>query len=130
VSKEILDLKQSLLEDMVSYMKYGEADDESDPAYDPEYEVGYTQEHINHCSNIIDTLLTSLTKAPKENKNEFILKTVKIAVLDLNQLNEQCNGTMIETYEREQLCELIITAASNAGLVTDRDDITEGWRRW
>jgi hypothetical protein len=45
-------------------------------------------------------------------------------------LNEQCDGSMIETDQREQLCELLITAASNAGLVSTQYDITEKWRDW
>jgi hypothetical protein len=40
------------------------------------------------------------------------------------------DGLLIETDQREQLCELIIAAAQRAGLVSDVYDITEEWREW
>jgi hypothetical protein len=40
------------------------------------------------------------------------------------------DGCFIETDQREQLCPLIIAAAKRAGLVSDVNDITEGWREW
>jgi hypothetical protein len=58
------------------------------------------------------------------------MKAVKTAVVKLNRLNEQCYGCLIETDQREQLCELIISAAKRAGLVSTVYDITEEWRDW
>jgi hypothetical protein len=56
------------------------------------------------------------------------MKSLKKAVLALNDLNEECNGGLIETAEREDLCELINVAVGHAGLESNEDDITEEWR--
>jgi hypothetical protein len=50
-------------------------------------------------------------------------------ILDLNGLNEQGEFSLIETDQREALCQLILTAATRAGLDTD-EDVTEEWREW
>jgi hypothetical protein len=51
------------------------------------------------------------------------------AVPALNELNDRCDGCLIETDQREQLCDILIAAAKNAGLDSD-EDITEAWREW
>jgi hypothetical protein len=126
----ILELKNNAINAMASYIKFGVADHENDPDYDPEFEAGYTQKHIDLCSAIIDEFLVSLDRSPETRKNEYIMKSVKKAVLALNDLNEECNGDLIETAEREDLCELINVAAGHAGLESNEDDITEEWRHW
>ena len=128
--RDILRLRKAALDGMVSYMKYGAAESESDPNFDPDFDAGYTQADIDRCARIIDGLLASLEDLPKGKRNESILKVVKAAVLKLNKLNDRCDGGLIETDQREQLCELIITAAKRAGLVSDVYDITEEWRAW
>jgi hypothetical protein len=54
---------------------------------------------------------------------------VKRVVLKLNKLNASCDGALIETDQREDLCELIQTAAKSAGLNSDQD-ATVSWREW
>jgi hypothetical protein len=127
---KFVSLKQDLIEDMTNYMKFGGAEDEKDPDFDPEFEAGYTQEHVDRCGAILDTFLASLAKSNGMSKNQDILKAVKIAVLALNKLNDQCDGSLIETDQREQLCEFIITATKSSGLETTVYDITEEWREW
>lgn len=51
-------------------------------------------------------------------------------MLELNKLNDDSDGALIETSEREQLCDIIIAAAQQAGLESDEDDITYEWREW
>jgi hypothetical protein len=51
------------------------------------------------------------------------------AVPALNELNDRCDGCLIETDQREQLCDILIAAAKNAGLDSD-EDITQAWREW
>jgi hypothetical protein len=146
---ELLALKQELIDTMTDYMKFGGAEDEDDPDFDPDFDAGYTQADIDRCAEILDTLLEALTTASEayasspahddedeadgeetELRDESIMQAVKEAVLDLNALNEACEGGLIETDQREQLCDLIITAATQAGLDTDGQDITEEWREW
>ena len=130
MTPELVELKKAIIDGMFSFMKYGGADDENDPEYDPEYDAGYTQRHIDQCSRIIDEFFGALANIPNLTRNESILKAVKAAVVKLNKLNEKYDGSIIETDQREQLCELIITAAKHAGLNSDVDDVTEEWREW
>ncbi len=122
-SPEVLSLKEDLLESMTGFMQ-GEDDDEGDSGF----EAGYTQDDIDRCAAIVDHFLISLSKTRGD--GEAILETVKDAVLELNTLNDNCDGNLIETDQRETLCELINTAAQDAGLETDLDDVTEEWREW
>lgn len=57
-----------------------------------------------------------------------LLDCVKEIVLKFNQLNEQYDY-FIETTEREELVEYIVSVAELAGLKT-KDDVTEEWREW
>jgi len=56
-----------------------------------------------------------------------IISVVKGFVLALNSINDDYG--VIETMERESLCEFILAGVALAGLETD-DDITEEWREW
>jgi hypothetical protein len=130
ISQEILKLKQKIIDGMVSYMQYGGADDENDPEYDPDFDAGYTQKHIDRCSALIDEFLASMEKTPEVLKNKYIMTAVKKTVLKLNKLNEGCDCSLIETDQREDICKLINSAARHAGLESSADDITEEWREW
>lgn len=48
----------------------------------------------------------------------------------LNDLNDSCDDPIIETLQRDYLCDIIIKAAEHCGLRADEDDITEEWREW
>lgn len=129
MTPELLALKQHTTDRMVSYMKFGAADDEKDPDYDPTFDAGYTQKHIDGCSKIIDDYFAALKVIPALKSEECIAKAVKSAVLKLNHLNEECDGNLIETDQREELCELILSAAKQVGLESN-EDLTEEWREW
>jgi hypothetical protein len=114
-------------------MKLGGAEDEADPDYDPGFDAGYTQAEIDRSAKIIDTYLASLANAANVSaarKEDSIMAAVKAAVLDFNKLNAECEQPIIETDQREMLCELIISAALEAGLEPEEYDITEQWREW
>jgi hypothetical protein len=130
MNQEILEVKRELIDDLVRYMKYGGAVDENDPECDPEFDAGYTQEHVDRCSEIVDDFLASLEKAPEAQKNKYIMVAVKKTILRLNELNEECGGSLIETDQREDLAKLINFAAKHAGLKSSADDITYKWREW
>ena len=126
-SPEVLSLKENLLESMVSFMQGEDEDGEG-----AGFEAGYTQDDIDRCAAIVDhyRLTLSRIRGKGEDRNEAIMEAVKDTVLELNTLNDNCDGKLIETDQRETLCELLITAAQEAGLETDVDDITEEWREW
>jgi hypothetical protein len=130
VNQEIIEVKRALIDDMIEYMKYGGAVDENDPEYDPEFDAGYTQGQVDRCSEIIDDFLATLEKAPEAQKNKYIMTAVKKTILRLNELNEECDGSLIETDQREYLAKLINLAAKHAGLESSADDITYKWREW
>jgi hypothetical protein len=72
-----------------------------------------------------------LQKTPNAQKDKYIMAAVKKSVLSLNALNEECDGGLIETDQREELAKLIILAARHAGLESSADDdITYEWREW
>jgi hypothetical protein len=113
--------RKRLLDGMVSYMRASE-----DPGFG--YACGYRLKDIDRCAAVVDAFLTELSAIPKA-QPELVLRAVKHAVLKLNKLNFSCNGALIETDQREDLCKLISTAAAKKGLELD-GDITEPWREW
>ena len=126
---QVQEMKRAAIEDMVSYMKYGGADSENDPDYDPTFDAGYTQKHVDRCAKIISAYLDALGGMRASGKEQKILSEAKKAVLGLNKLNKECDGSLIETDQREQVCKLMIIAAKHAGLRYD-GDFTEEWREW
>jgi len=130
MNQEILEVKRDLIDDVIEYMKYGGAVDENDPEYNPEFDAGYKQKHVDRLSEIIDDFLASLEKTPEAQKNEYIMDAVKKTILRLNELNEEVDGSLIETDQREYLGKLINLAARDAGLESSTYDITYEWREW
>jgi hypothetical protein len=126
---EIQRLKSGAIEYMRRYMKYGGCEDEDDPDYDPDFDAGYTEEHLQACERILDQYLQALSRVADPERDAQIMAAVKTVVLDLAELNLSCKESLIETEEREQICAFIHAAANQAGL--DRQgDITEEWREW
>jgi hypothetical protein len=114
--RPILAVRQELLDGMARYMSSkGKG-------------CGYAQGDIDRCAAVVDRYLANLGKGASLPAKE-ILDEIKQAVLDLNALNENCGGSLIETDQREALCEIILVAAKKAGL-DSKDDATEEWREW
>lgn len=108
-------IKARLIEGMRGYIADG---DES-----------YTEEEIKKCDKILQQFLMRLGKLGMSVAEISILDCVKQAVLDLNDLNSSVDGCLIETDQREDLCEYILFAAKRSGLKQD-GDVTEEWREW
>lgn len=108
---EIKNGKERLKSTMLDYMP------------DASYEEGQVQK----CMQIIDDFLEKMESS--ESKSDG-MKTVEHTVLALNQLNEDCEGELIETDQREELAEIIILAGHLKGYNDQNDDITEDWREW
>jgi len=123
LDEKLTQIRQRLLDSMVEFMQA----DEEEPD-NPDYDCGYTQLDVNACSQIVDAYLRSIANDGTSNKTA-IMDAIQFAVEELNKLNESCDGCLIETDQREDLCELILVAAKKVGLETD-DDVTEEWREW
>jgi hypothetical protein len=127
--QQILELKQNLLDNMLDYINDDGASDENDPDYDPEFEAAYSAQDVAACGEILDNYLTALSTAHADDAG--IRQAVKMAVLALNALNENCEYNLIETEQRECLYEILSMAASDAGLkIQEDEDITDEWREW
>jgi len=83
-------------------------------------EVGYTQDDIDECSMILDEYIDDLVMLKEPKSNEQIVECVEKVIKRLNNLNEKCEFSLIETDQREELVPFIIDAAELAGLVTDK----------
>lgn len=118
----ISELKQRLLDGMIEFM--GGDPDEPDDGFD----CGYTTEDVDHCSSIVDAYLHDVAAANSASESDILL-LVKDVVLKINELNANCGHGLIETDQREDLCEIILVAAQQNGLTTT-DDVTEEWREW
>jgi len=89
----------------------------------------YTEADVKACRDLLMNYLRALNalEAPDD---EAILAQVEAVVLALNDLSERTDYAMIETGEREALCEIIQRAAEESGLRDVPDDVTEEWREW
>jgi hypothetical protein len=121
-NEPLITVRQRLLDGMTKYMR----GDSNKASYG--WDCGYSQEHIDHCAALIDGYLAKVVPN-LELSQEEIRAAVKQIVLDLNALNRQGGHKLIETDQREYLCQLILVTATKAGLHTDKD-ITEEWREW
>ncbi len=111
--------KARLFEGMIDYMVAGGKD----------RDCGYTEADVQKCDTILREFIAGLPKPGQRADEPQILACVKRAVLALNQLNAEAGGGLIETDQREDLCEYILCAAKQSGLESD-DDVTEEWREW
>lgn len=118
-TEQLNELKDSVLRGMREYMEDVVTDGE-----DPDY----SESDIEKCDSILTDFLEKIRSADHVNA-EFVMGSVKEAVLALNLLNESCEHSLIETDQREQICDLIIQAAVGVGVGTG-EDITEEWRDW
>ena len=99
-----------------------------------EYEMEqYTEENCNAAKQIFDSLISELIKIGENGNEKTKVEYFEKSIKSLNELNNNNEG-LIETGEREDLCELIdqITIASglNPQDYADGDGIADLWREW
>lgn len=88
-------------------------------------DVDYTAEDVKKCMDLINNHLDKVALTNSENEG---MELVETTVLDLNDLNEDCDYSLIETEQREFICEIIIQAGAIMGYNDENEDITEEWR--
>lgn len=99
-----------------------------------EYEMEqYSEGNCNAAKNIFDTLINKLNKLGENGNKQEKEKCFEVAVISLNELNDK-DDSLIETGEREDLCELIdqitIAAGLNPKEYADGEGIADLWREW
>ena len=93
----------------------------------------YTSENCGRTKAVFDTLISQLIRIGENAPENEKLALFKTAVLALNALNEEIDD-LIETGEREDLCDLIDHITIAAGLMPgkygDGDGLADEWREW
>lgn len=117
-TKQVNELEAQLLEGMRFFREAVAADG---------VEPDYSEADIGQCGAILDAYLAKVRTA-REGDVAFVMAAVEEAVVALNELSERCES-LIETEQREQICELIRHSAAAVG-VGDGEDLTEEWREW
>lgn len=110
-----MEIEERILASMYEYIEDFEGD------------TPYTEENVKECGVILEKFVSHLEDVKSDEKT--ILACIKITVEELNELNKRLNEELIETEQREDLCEFILEVAINAGLKAE-EDITEEWREW
>lgn len=87
----------------------------------------YTAEDVSACEKILDDYIKNLAGA--DGDPAAVSECVRDAVSQINDLNEKCDGCLIDTWRRERLCGFINSAAESAGLV-QKSDLTLQHRMW
>jgi len=94
----------------------------------------YTPENCAMAQQIFDDLIDKLIDAGEGAAKTEKEKLFEQAIISLNNLNDETGGDLIETGEREELCELIDNICINAGLnpedYADGQGISDEWRDW
>lgn len=88
----------------------------------------YTNKDVDECGEILNQFINKLKHVSSSPAEIEVMPMVQDVVERLNKISERC-GDIIETDQREYLCDFIIKAVNIAGYKTD-DDITEQWREW
>ena len=91
-------------------------------------EAGYTSADIGECGRLLDAYLATLAEAPFGDE-QVVRDAVHFTVISLNRLNTRTDGHLIETDQRELICDLINRAARKVG-VGAGEDLTAEWREW
>lgn len=112
-SDELKSIKSRIVDGMLSYMAVADVD--------------YTQMDVEQCVQILEDYTDAISDAKDRSS---AIKAVKSAVLKLNRLNESAGYELIETDQREDICEYIIKAGALLGFNEKDEDVTEEWREW
>ena len=93
----------------------------------------YTKANCDKTKKIFDDLITALIKLGENASEEQKIACFKTAILLTNELNEELED-LIETGEREELCELTNQITIACGLNPEKYGSGEGlateWREW
>jgi len=92
-----------------------------------EDEPGYMPEDVTECITLLLEFMSSIeceTQTLDSTKNH-----IRDLVISLNELNDECGQCLIETDQREDICEFIQKVVSTTNVELE-GDVTEEWRDW
>lgn len=93
----------------------------------------YTEINCNKIEGVFDNLIAALVTAGENAAEKDKVTIFKTAILETNTLNDEIEG-LIETGEREDLCELTDIITRGCGLDPEKYGAGEGlaseWREW
>jgi hypothetical protein len=92
-----------------------------------EDEPDYTSDDVTACITLLLEFMS--TMASEIQTIDSSKNHIRDLVLSLNELNEDCDQSLIETDQREEICEFIQKVVSTANVGLD-GDVTEEWRDW
>lgn len=116
MNADILKKKEYLLHWMYDFIE-----DDDEPAY--------LKEDVQECDDIVTAFITHIDTHPQKSDYTWILQQVETFVKALNALNAKHENQLIETNQREDLCNLVELVVLHAGHAYNTD-ITEQWREW
>ena len=94
----------------------------------------YSEQNCDKAKEIFDALISGLTVLGRNASEDLKVQQFKIAILKTNDLNDDTDGTLIETGEREDLVELTNKITIACGLDPSKYGNGEGlaseWRDW
>ncbi len=89
----------------------------------------YTRPNCEAAATILDDLIEALIELGENATEDEKLALFQVAVESLNSLNDSTG--LIETAEREELCELLNEIGRTAGIEVDEEEETiTQWRDW
>ena len=92
-------------------------------------DVGYTHEHVEAADRILldfQHQVVALNPVTREGFDALLTPVVEA----LNTLNDQTDGNLIETDQRELLCAFFNLASALTNVSLPGDDVTEATREW
>lgn len=116
-NEKIKSLLIRLEEWMINYLEYEDEDLED--------EVSYDRWDIKICMNFMEIFLEKIENVKNEKET---LDLVKETIENLNKLNKKCEYELLETDQREDICEIIILATNLKWFNPENKDLTEEFR--
>lgn len=89
----------------------------------------YTRANCDAAARVVDDLIESLIELGETADEDEKIARFQVAIESLNALNDETS--LIETGEREELCELFNNIGRAAGIEVDEEEETvTQWRDW
>jgi len=92
-------------------------------------EPAYQKEDVQECDDIVTAFIHNIDTSIQKSDYTWVLKQVETFVKTLNALNIKHENQLIETNQREDLCDLVELVVLHTGHPY-KADITEPWRKW